>query len=252
MSKLVSKTIKTLITTVIISAGAVAVLSLISPFRLAVDTTAIPSNEPFMATAEVSNYVKPDTAEINLQVIKEGYVISQLTMQINDINNKLVAKLKELGLKEENIKTTNYSINPRYAYDTTARINGYTARASLLVKTQNFDLLNQILTEAAALGINDISGPNFIVKEKDAAMVKARVEAIGKAKTKAEAIAQESGLSLGRLLNVDIQEAGDSIYPPYYESAVNAYGGKGGGSSPDIQIGQNEIKVIATVVYEVK
>ena len=251
MSKLTAKTIKTLIATIIISAGAWAVLSLISPLRLAINTITIPQNEPFSVTAEASNYVKPDIAEINLQVIKEGYVVSQLTAQINDINNKLIAKLKELGIKEEDIKTTNYSINPRYAYENTPNINGYTARASLLVRTENFDLLNQILTEAAALGINDISGPNFIVKEKDAAVAKARAEAIQKAKTKAQAIAQESGLSLGRLLNVNVQEAGDSIYPSYYESAMNAYGGKGGGS-PDIQAGQNEIKVIATVVYEVK
>jgi uncharacterized protein YggE len=111
------------------------------------------------------------------------------------------------------------------------------------------DRLNNVIDAGTAAGANSVSGVSFEVENKDEAINQARAEAIKKAKDKAKRIASESGISLGRIINVSESYPGN--YQPY--AVADMAFGKGAGGNAEqtnIQPGQTEIKVEVTVSYE--
>jgi uncharacterized protein YggE len=75
--------------------------------------------------------------------------------------------------------------------------------------------------------------------------------AIEKAKEKAQTIARQTGIELGKIVNVYESE---NLPVEKYSSAMAEMDGRGGaaGESPNIQAGQNEVRIDATLTFEVK
>src|SRR3989338_4571940 len=77
----------------------------------------------------------PNTANIRLGVSNTGSNILIVQNQTNTVINKIVQDLKNLGVKDKDIKTTNYSIYPKYDYtEDKQTINGYTVSANITAK----------------------------------------------------------------------------------------------------------------------
>jgi len=118
------------------------------------------------------------------------------------------------------------------------------------VKVRDFAKIGDVLTKATENGANLIDDFQFTVEDEAKAKQTARTEAIKKAKEKAGQIAKETGLKLGRIVN---------IYEGFYynptANLANAKYEMGGGSpSPaaDIQPGTQEITVTTSLVYRVR
>ena len=62
-------------------------------------------------------------------------------------------------------------------------------------------------------GVSDLSGPNFAIDKEDALKAEARKKAIDDAKKKAEVLAKDLGVSLGKITSFN--ESGN--YPIMYE-----------------------------------
>ena len=219
-------------------------------------TVTIPQESAFRVSATGDVYAKPDTAQISLGVKKEAKTVAKAQEEINKINSQLIDELKELGVKEKDIKTTQYGINPRYEYERQSgkrNLVGYSATVNILVKTKDFEKLNQIIDTATNAGANRLNGLSFVIEDKDAVLAEARDQAIDKAKDKAKAIVKASGLSLGKLINVSVSDSG------YYPVSRVPYGmdmakGMGGEMSETTQVesGETKISVSVTLVYEIK
>ncbi|MCF7907217.1 SIMPL domain-containing protein [Patescibacteria group bacterium] len=218
-------------------------------------TVTIPKESPFVVSAEGEIYVKPDLAEISLGVEKEADEVIEAQNLITEVNNKLIADLKELGVKEKDIKTNQYSINPRYEYDRDSgerRLAGYQASASISVKTKDFEKISQIIEKATLTGANRLNSLNFSVEDRDEALAEARDQAIAEAKEKAQDIAKAAGLSLGRLINVSVYEGG-GVYPETRAYSMKEMDGVGGGAPIPAQVeaGETKISVTVNLSYEI-
>jgi uncharacterized protein YggE len=218
-------------------------------------TVTIPKESPFVVSAEGEVYVKPDLAEIFLGVEKEADDVIEAQNSITQVNNQLIADLKDLGIKEKEIKTTQYSINPRYEYDRESgerRLAGYQASASISVKTKDFEKISQIIEKATLAGANRLNSLSFSVENRDEALAEARDQAIDQAKKKAKEIARAAGLSLGRLINVSVYEGG-GVYPETRAYDMKEMDGLGGGAPIPAQIeaGETKISVTVTLSYEI-
>jgi len=245
-----------LIAIIIIFLAVLGVLKYSSKLTWSFHTVTMPQESAFRVSATGDVYAKPDTAEISLGVEKEAKTVAKAQEDINEINNKLINDLKKLGVEEKDIKTTQYGINPRYEYERQSgkrNLVGYQATVNILVKTKDFEKLNEIIDTATNAGINRLNGLSFVIEDKDAVRAEARDQAIDKAKDKAKAIAKVSGISLGKIINVSVSDSG---YPaPRVAYEMDMIKGMGGGEMAEatqVEAGETKISVSVTLSYEIK
>ena len=79
--------------------------------------------------------------------------------------------------------------------------------------------------------------------------MQARVAAMGDAQAKAQTLATEGGVTLGK--PISISESGD-FYAPYPASLDFAFSDDAGEAATPIQSGQLQITVMVNVMYEIK
>jgi len=191
--------------------------------------------------------VVPDTANVNLGIVVSNAVTVDTAQQrINEVNNAIVASLKDLGIKEEDIKTSNYSINPDYNYQTgDNQITGYSGNATINIKVRNTDLLPEVISKGTEAGANQVLGTSFIIDEPEKYREEARNKAIENARKQAKKLANNLGIRLGKVTNI-VEESGSAIPPIFRESAI----GIGGDSSPDLQPGSQTITSTVTLYFD--
>lgn len=207
--------------------------------------------EMFTVTGEGKASTVPDIAQVSLGISVNGASVASVQSQANNTINSVSAAIKKLGVGEKDIQTTNYNLRPEYDFSGGRQnIKGYVADINLLVKVRQFDKINQIIDTATANGANVVGGLSFTLD--DATLEKlqsdARKMAITKAKQKAAEIAAESGITLGRIINVT--EGSNPIMRPM---PMMAKADTGTPTAPtEIQPGSSEISVSITLSYETR
>lgn len=200
--------------------------------------------------------VKPDVAVLNLGIVTEGASVATIQKQNTDKMNAIIKALKDqFRIEEKDIQTTNYNINPKYDWsDRVQRIVGYTINQSVTIKVRNFDQIGDVLAKAGELGANTVNGPQFTIDDPEVYKVQAREKAIAQAKDKANVLADQVGIKLGRIIGFS---EGSSGYPvPMYDKAY----GMGGATealssvapSPVIAAGSEEVQINVSISYEIK
>jgi uncharacterized protein YggE len=201
----------------------------------------------------------PDVAKFSVSVTTEGGKnIADVQKTNTEKMNKINAYLKEQGIDAKDLKTIQYNVSPRYDYQPCQNgicpqpsISGYTISQSLDVKVRDTEKLGDLLSGVVEKGGNNVSSIQFVVDDEDAAKDGARLEAIDKAKKKAQTMAKAGGFRLGKLV---------SIYENSGPMPADAYGMGGGISemssvksapAPTIEPGTNTTKVQVTVTYEI-
>lgn len=214
----------------------------------------------FVVRGEGKVTTKPDIAEFSVSVSTEGRTsnLSETQKENSEKNNSVISFIKENGVKDEDIRTTGYSIEPRYEYPNCAYLSicppaklvGYTVRNTVNVKIRDFEKISPILSGVVERGANNLSGPYFNIDEPEKLKSEARAEAIGKAKTEALEIAKASGIRIGRIMS--ISEDYSPIYPVYRGYMKAAVANEAAlPTTPVIEPGVEEITVNVTVVYEI-
>jgi len=223
----------------------------------------LPPSRTFYVAGEGKAVAVPDVAELNLGVLTEGGKnLGELQKENSQKINRVISFLKENNIEEKDIKTQSYNISPRYQYFSCpaplsvsakpcppAEIVGYSINQNILVKVRDLGKVGDVLTGVVKNGANNVSGPNFTIDDPTELQNKAREEAIGKAKQKAQAIAKAAGFRLGKLISIS-----ETSFPqpmPYLKSAAFEMGG-GSEISPSIEPGSQEITANVSLTYEIK
>ena len=112
---------------------------------------------------------------------------------------------------------------------------------------RNLDKIGEILDGAVSSGANRIDSVSLFVDRPEELKNKAREEAVKQAKEKAIMTSKIAGLRLGRLVGFSEGFSGEP--PVFYEALA-----KGGAAAPAPQIepGNQEIKVNVTLTYLLK
>jgi len=202
-------------------------------------------------------YAKADIANITIGFRTETLkTAADATKESVEKMNSIVASVKDLGVEEKDIKTSNYSLSPVYDWteDDGRVLKGYEVYQSLDVKIRDLESIGDIISKTTEKGANQVGSINFTIDDEYELKNMARELAIEKAKEKAEDIASQTGMKLGDIVNVY-----ETSYTPRYDSYSNAKmemvsdeAAMGGISAPSIEAGQNEVEVEVTIVFEVK
>lgn len=222
-------------------------LRLTPSFPLIISTRSLDKETTFQVTGEGIVFVKPDVAEISFSTQIEGTTVKDVQSRANEIINRATAQLKKLGLKDEEMKTTNYNLTPKYRYDFGRQtLDGYFANLTLQIRVKDFAQLNEAVDAAVAAGVNQVGNLTFSVEDREKFVQQARVKATQEAQRKAQALAGAAGMKLGRITN--ITENAPTPPPIYLRTAE--LGAPAAGQQTQIQPGENEIRVSVTLFYE--
>ena len=103
----------------------------------------------FTVTGEGKEIIISNIAEIRIGVISEGQDLKVLQKENSEKINRIINFLKEKGVKEKDIRTVNYSVNPKYDYSWSPyKIVSYTISQNLLFKFRVLDKIGEILSQA--------------------------------------------------------------------------------------------------------
>ena len=211
-------------------------------------------------SAEGKIVAKPDVALITVSVVTQDVDANKVQADNNKKMTAVVNFLKNNGIKEDDIKTSAYSLNPQYDYtwcrkskdDTrycSPKIIGYELTQSVEVKIRDFNKINIIIGGLSDAGANQISNISFSIDEPEDYKNQARIEALKKIEKRAQLLSKETSLRLGKIMSVS--ESG--IFPsPIYRDLKATVGSTEDLPSAPIETGTQEITVTLTVSYEIK
>jgi len=216
-----------------------------------------PSDRQISFTGSGIIYNKPDLALTNFSVITEAKTINETMIPNAEKMNKVIEVIKGQGVEDKDIKTTDFSIYPRYEYTkeevysyyppSNRKLVGYEMRQTIEVKIRDLKKVGEIMQSVIDAGANQVGELQFTIDNQDLIKEQAREKAIQDAKSKAQELASQLGMKLGKIIN--FSESG--IYP-YYDLA-KSYAGMGGGeAAPQIEVGENKTEVTVTITYEIK
>lgn len=216
----------------------------------------INNQDRFSVVGSGTVYAKADIA--NIQVgLKTGTqkTAAAATVDSTSKMNNIIQALKKLGIDEKDIQTSSYNLNPVYNWTNQKgqELIGYEVTQNLTLKIRDLTKIGDVISKTTEQGANQIGNISFTIDDEFALKNQARELAIQKAKEKADLIAKQTGMRLGEVKSV--YENSDPVPSPisYTNAKMDLSAGSGGGVvSPEIQTGQNEIKVDVTLVYEVK
>jgi uncharacterized protein YggE len=196
-------------------------------------------------------YAKPDLGVISFSVVKEAKTVSDAMNSNTEVMNNVIQAMKDQGVEDKDLKTTNFSIYPRYEYTegTFGKrvLVGYEVFQQLQVKIRQMDKIGTIIEQASSAGINNMGQLQFTIDDEEELKKQARAQAVEKAKTKALELASQLDVKLGKVISFN-----ESFFMPYYDTRVfMEQVGVGGGTTPDIEAGENKITVSVTVTYEI-
>jgi hypothetical protein len=215
------------------------------------------SNHEYISEGIAKKGLTPDIAYVNISAIFTGTNAGDLKKEADKALTDTVTGLKSLSssqIKDEEIKTT-YSLTPKYDKDG-QNIIGYTTTPTLEVKTHDFTAIDKVIEVAQLNKLNLVNNVYFTIEDPVAAKELLRVEAINAAKTKAEKISAETGLRLGKIVNIS-----ENSYQPYYSNSkmmdltANSVSGSPStapeSDSSTFNPGETEIQLTVYVTYEI-
>ncbi len=193
--------------------------------------------------------VVPDTAQVNVGIIvSNATTVETAQNQINQTNNSIVAAMEALGISDEDVSTSNYSINSDYNYESgTNEITGYSGNASLSIKVRNLDILPQLIEQSTANGANQILGTSFVIDKPEDYREQARNAAIENAQQQAKELADRLGIKLGKVTNI-VESSGNDYPMPMYDRALSVEAM--GGGSANLQPGSQTITSTVTLYFD--
>ena len=205
-------------------------------------------------TGEIS--AKPDLAVVNLTVVNEDKAVEEAMAENTKRMNNVIEEIKNLGIEEKDLKTVSYNIYPRYEYErdkfgySTGKrtLAGYEITQSLEVKIRDMQKVGKVIQKGTEAGANDIGSLYFTIDNEDEFKKQAREKAINQAKEKADNLAGQLGVKLGKVTGFS-----ENYYVPYYERSQDykMEGMDGAGEIPSIETGENKISVSVAVTYEI-
>lgn len=237
----------------------VGILAVSGIVMMSLWTTNRSNNEDrFSVIGSGSVYAKADIA--NIQVgFRSGVkkTAAEATTDATTKMNEIIKALKKLGIEDKDIKTSDYNLNPSYKW-TEARgqeLVGYEVYQNLTLKVRDLDKIGDVIARTTEQGANQVGNVSFTIDDEYELKNQAREMAIEKAKEKAELIAKQSGMKLGKIKSVYENTVSNPELIRYSNAKMTldvADQAAGGLATPTIQSGQNEVKVEVTLVYEVK
>lgn len=215
----------------------------------------------FSGKGEVT--ASPDLATVSFSIRETSKEMKDAQTKVTTKEAAVLDFLDKSGIAKKDIKTESYTSYPKYDYGVPCyggygmpcrqdapKIIGYEVSEYVSVKIHDLEKVGEIVKGIGAVGISEITGPNFSIEKEEEFKAQARKMAIDEAKEKAKILSKDLGVRLVRIVSFSENENG--YYPMAYskdmmESAVSVRS-----SAPQLPTGENKITSNVTITYEIR
>lgn len=224
-----------------------------------------PQINTITVTGTGTSTATPDIAKITFTVQENASTVQAAQDAATKRGNDAIAAMMDFGVADKDVKTLGYSVSPQYAESgvtsaiacmpgmacprptTSNKVIGYQVTQTVEVTVRDTDKAGDVLQKLGSLGVQNVSGPNFMVDDDNGVMNDARAEAIKNAQEKAKELAKELGVHLDDVVSYSDQ---GGYYPMY--SAKGGVAMDSVAPSPNLPVGTDERTVTVQVTYRIK
>jgi uncharacterized protein YggE len=205
-------------------------------------------------TAEVK--VVPDLADLSFEVeVRHAELLTARKAQ-SERTTKVLAALREAGVAEADLQTSQISVTPNYAEQVapsgrsieTTRVQFYSVSQQISVTLHEVKKVPDVIATGLSAGATGLQGASLRTSELRKHRDTARANAVKAAKEKADALAKELGVKAGRPFT--ITEASADFVPlagNNFNRAVQMSADAGGGNGEGASFAAGVIPISATV-----
>lgn len=206
---------------------------------------------------------RPDIGAFSFSVTAEADDAAKAQSDSATKTNAILAYLKEVGIEDKDVKTSGYSLSPKYRYETRVCaanmycppgepiIDGYTVTQTIEVKVRDLDKAGDFISGAGEHGATNISGLSFTIDDESNLKAEAREAAIADAKEKAKVLADQLGVRLVRIMSY-YEDEGAMPYYGYGGDAMMSVKAEAAPVAPRLPTGEGVTKSVVNITFEVQ
>ena len=158
--------------------------------------------------------VKPDMAELQIQLIDSARTAEQSATLSAEKHRAVQQALKNAGVGVGDATTQFFTVRQKWDWNSSTRkrvFKGYTTTHVLQVTVKNLANVGRVIDVSVQAGADEISAIKFTSSKYEEKRREALAKAVENAKKDARVMAMASGMSLGKLL--DMQHTVAPVYP---------------------------------------
>jgi uncharacterized protein YggE len=204
----------------------------------------------------------PDEATVRLGMLAQAPTAGAAQQQVNRTVAAVLAAVRALGVRQEQIQTSELSLTPVFSQRPVQplpqggagdgreapQIVGYQASNSVSIRLDKLDQVGPAIDAGLGAGANRLEGVAFGLRHDEAARQAALRDAVAQARGKAAVLAAAMHVRLAEVL--EVQEEGAAPPPPRYE-AMRASAFAGAGVATPVASGQLEVNAVVVVRYRI-
>jgi uncharacterized protein YggE len=204
--------------------------------------------------------VDPDKVTVTIGVETQGMTAEEAATKNAELMEKVIAALKELGIADDQISTSWYSVYPIYEYRSPpcieiypqppecapkSEITGYRASNSLSVTLDADEDVGAVIDAAVGAGANNVSGAYFFVSEERQQELRDSLieQAIQNARSRAEKAADAVDMDISGVKSINLN---DVYFPVFYKDVAQEASGS---STTPILPGQQQVSMTVQVTF---
>ena len=216
-----------------------------------------PDSSTIHVTGSGSITGEPDIAMLRLGVSVERKTVAEAREEAAIAMTTVLDSLKANSIAETDIQTQAFSIRPEYDYDynrdPVQMLRGYRVSNDVTAKVRELETLSQVIDDAATAGGNVvlIHSIQFMIEDNTALATQARALAVKDAEAKAQTLAKESGVTIGKPLSIS-EQTSIAAPPIAFDRAAEEAAADASVTATPVQAGELTVTVNITVVYEIE
>ncbi len=199
--------------------------------------------------------VKPDVANTTVGVEALGATVDAAMADAEARMNSVLAALKQMGIADKDIQTSNFSINferqmdqkPVTAQATPGKFEPpagfYRVSNMVQVTIRDMDKVGDVIDTAVKAGANNVWGISFNLENTDQLEAQARQDAVKDARARADSLAGLTNVQVGDVISVS-EVIGSQPLPMYSTAKAEGLGGGGTPSEPGEVTYTTQIQVV--------
>lgn len=217
---------------------------------LSLSLSALADDQKMIIAGSARISIPADMASVELGANAKGQTVQEAQQLTDEIMSKVLAVLKNLGIDEKDIITSNYSVYTEVPYEEYGSIKKqepiYNMTNIINIKLYNIEQVSQVIDESTKAGANQIYGLTFGSSKQGEAYNEALQKAVEDAMQKATVIAAATGKTLGELVEIET----DRDYGGEYWGVGNVIEYNGGSMAKDaIVSGAITVSASVTLTY---
>ncbi len=151
--------------------------------------------------------VAPDLARLSMAIEARNVDLAAAEARVNTVTRAVLAELKGLGLKEQEISTAAYTVNAEYDWvDNQQRFRGYLARREVHLTLRDLAKTGDALMRVTRAGVTQVDAPVLESSQIKDAERAALARAVEDATQQARVIAEGMAVQLGTVRSVNASQ----------------------------------------------